>query len=132
MYLRFTGKEIDLRSGNPKGIISVAYDLIESNELLVYEYDMVMSVLHWFNCNLRVPNKFSRSRNSYNKNNRGLSWVKSASSGVVGKLMELKALIEMKGILIDIQKTKKPGYIVYEDEHQVVAEPFNKNRIDLL
>lgn len=132
MYLRFIGRKIDLRSGNPQGIFTIAYGLLDSDELMSYEFEIIKELLVWFSKNLRVPDRFSRKRNSSHKNEKGLSWIKSESSEAVSKLMELKALLEMRGILIDVQKTHKPGYIVYEDEHQVVAEPFNRNRINLI
>lgn len=40
-------------------------------------------------------------------------------------MWELKAIIENHSFNISVLKTDRPGYIVYEDDQQVVAEPFN-------
>jgi hypothetical protein len=37
-------------------------------------------------------------------------------------------MLESYGINIRVLKTAKPGYIVYEDEFQIVAEPVGDNR----
>jgi hypothetical protein len=39
-------------------------------------------------------------------------------------LRKLAALIESAGIGVDELRTDRPGYVVYADEHQVVALPF--------
>jgi hypothetical protein len=38
-------------------------------------------------------------------------------------------LLEENGVSVRAFKTHKPGYIVYEDEYQVVAEPFADLRL---
>jgi hypothetical protein len=41
-------------------------------------------------------------------------------------------ILENYGISIRVFKTAKPGYIVYEDEFQIVAEPVRDNRRRLI
>jgi hypothetical protein len=36
----------------------------------------------------------------------------------------LAALLRAKDVPVDILTTDRPGYIVFEDEYQVAAEPF--------
>jgi hypothetical protein len=38
-------------------------------------------------------------------------------------------ILERAGICVKKIKTDKPGYIVYEDEWQLVAEPFRKGTL---
>jgi hypothetical protein len=35
------------------------------------------------------------------------------------------AILENHGVWIEMLKTARPGYVVYQDEFQVVAEPFS-------
>ena len=37
---------------------------------------------------------------------------------------EMRCVLEENGVIVRVIKTQRPGYIVYEDEYQVVAEPF--------
>ena len=39
-------------------------------------------------------------------------------------MYDLKAILEQYGIHVDLIKSDRPGYIVYEDENQIAAEPF--------
>jgi len=41
----------------------------------------------------------------------------------------LKAILEGHDIHVEIISTHNPGYIVYEDEHQVTAEPFQETNV---
>jgi len=38
-------------------------------------------------------------------------------------------ILEQHNVYVRVLKTDRPGYIVYEDEHQVVAEPFANLRL---
>lgn len=36
----------------------------------------------------------------------------------------MQSILEAYGLLTEMIKTDRPGYVVYEDEHQVTAFPF--------
>lgn len=36
----------------------------------------------------------------------------------------LVELLRSKDVVVEVAVSDRPGYIVYEDEHQVAAEPF--------
>lgn len=38
-------------------------------------------------------------------------------------------ILEQHNVYVRVLKTDRPGYIVYEDQHQVVAEPFADLRL---
>lgn len=38
---------------------------------------------------------------------------------------ELAILLEAHGIIVNVIRTERPGYIVYEDPYQITAEPFS-------
>jgi hypothetical protein len=39
-------------------------------------------------------------------------------------------LLEHKGIAVTELRTEKPGYVVYQDEYQVVAMPFESETFE--
>jgi len=41
-------------------------------------------------------------------------------------MRELATILEGQGISIEVLQTEKPGYIVYEDNYQVTADPFTE------
>jgi len=124
MYIRFTTTENDNRSGKPKGIFTLAYELIDEESLYAEDEKTLKELLGWFGDNLPVPTKFSKNRNDYHKNTLGISWLKPQSTKVVNKFWGLKSILEIAGYHIEVIKTDRPGKIVYEDLHQLVAVPF--------
>ena len=125
MYLRFETEEIHINSGKPKGIFTLAYDLIEEKTLTLEEERTLTNILCWFGDNLQVPSRFSRKRNNSHKNTLGISWLKPDANDVVARFWELKSILENSGYNINVMKIERPGKVVYEDEQQLVAIPFN-------
>lgn len=125
MFIHFALEQIDDRTGKYAGLFTLAYTLRDEDELTVQEQDHVQELIDWFKANLPIPDKFSKGRNKTHKNTQGISWFKSESKESIGKMWELKAIIENHGFNISVLKTDRPGYIVYEDDQKVVAEPFN-------
>lgn len=126
MYLRFTTKVIDAGTGLEKGIFSILNDLYETNELHDYEQKTIKELVKWFNKNLPVPDKFSKKKNASHVAPRGVAWFKDNAFEMIEKMYELKIHLENHGIEVIVIKSKRIGYKIYEDEFQIIAEPFNK------
>ena len=124
MFLRFVGAEIDLRTGKHKGIFTLAHDLIETNTLSKHEEDNLKELLKWLSKNLPIPTRFSKNRNNSHKENISTSWIKDSANDIIAKIWEIKHVLETHEITIDVLRSKKPGYIVYEDDVQIVVDPF--------
>ena len=63
-----------------------------------------------------------------------LSWIITWLIFPFGRRYFQRGILEIKGVaffkgmlspLAEAIKTENPGYIVYEDEYQITAEPFN-------
>lgn len=128
MYLRFVLEQIDERTGKYAGLFTLAYYLRDEGKLNSHEELQVQELIDWFKANLPIPDNFSRSKNSYHKNTHGLSWFKPQSTEAINKMWQLKSVIENHGFNIEVLKTDRPGYVVYEDDFQIVAEPFKGER----
>jgi hypothetical protein len=129
-FLRFESVQLHAVSGKLKGIFAVAYDLRGSVELLPYQHDNLEDLLAWFRKNLAIPKRFtsSKSKGYYRRQTVGLSWFKDSSAECLLKIRELEALLKDLDVVINCVVTTNPGYIVYEDKHQVVAEPFSDRK----
>ena len=77
----------------------------------------------WFIDQLPIPTRFSLSPRPHRKA-QALSWFKDEATVYIGKMREYRAVLEEYDVRIDMLRTERPGYIVYEDHHQVVAYPF--------
>jgi hypothetical protein len=77
----------------------------------------------WFSQNLDKPAQFERSRHSRGEGT-GVCWFKSSATEHIPRIYEMSCILKQNLVHVRVFKTRHPGYIVYEDEYQVVAEPF--------
>lgn len=126
MYLRFVyAKSVEGMSSR-EGFFQAAGEVANnplSDALAIERIDVLRK---WFSNNLKRPVRFSRSRSKgyYRKETKGLSWFKPCATEHISKAFELKSILDDCGYAIEVLKEGRIGYVVYEDEHQVVAEPF--------
>jgi pyruvate-formate lyase-activating enzyme len=114
----------DEESGYRQGFIHATDELERCKVLSVHEAERLEQLLKWFKVNLPIPTRFSRTRNSYHKKKRALSWFKESALVQLERARELIELMREHGIVVEMIRTSRPGYVVYEDDFQVVAEPF--------
>lgn len=124
-FIRFVVSERDEESGYRQGFIHGTDELERRKVLSPREAEQLTDILKWFKHNLPLPDRFSRTKNAYHKKKRALSWFKESAALQLQRARELVALLEEHGIFVEMLRTARPGYVVYEDEFQVVAEPFS-------
>jgi hypothetical protein len=82
--------------------------------------------LEWFDANLKEPSKFTTSKPPYyRKQNRAICWLKDSATQHISQLREIVSILGRHDIHTEMIQTDRPGYVVYEDEFQIVAEPFS-------
>lgn len=109
--------------GHRTGVFQIAYDLRRNNVFPGSEHVQLDQLLRWFGDNLAEPTRLTVSRNP-GADSTAISWIRASAHDHVKRLRSLAALVEFSGIPVVELKTRRPGYIVFEDEHQVVALPF--------
>jgi hypothetical protein len=127
MHVRFVIHSNDESSGRRQGLFQALAELEQTGALLPHEQEAWLSVLDWFRHHLGEPDSFARSSKPHAKK-VALSWFKSTATEHVKKMYALAAILESHGVPVDVIKAAKPGYIVYEDDYQVAAEPFSETR----
>jgi len=126
MYLRFVVAEIDEDSERGLGVIHAAFNLRDSGKLYPYEESRLEELREWFNAHLKTPGRFTAAKPPhYRKRKRAISWFKDSAQEHIRHVHEMVGILERHGIPVKLIKTDRVGYVVYEDEHQVVAEPFS-------
>jgi len=127
VYLRFVVAHIDRDSGRELGVFHVVRNLRDWGRLsrgAEARHDVIRK---WFNDNLEKPTRFTAAKPPYyRKQARAISWFKDSAREHISRVRELVAILEHHGISVRMLKTDRVGYIVYEDEYQIVAEPFAK------
>ena len=126
MYLRFVyGKAVEGLTSR-EGFFQAAGELVNNPLTDPLVIERVDDVRLWFARNLDLPERFSRSKSKsyYHKDTKGLSWFKPSAREHISKAFELKSILDENGYAIEVIKEDRVGYVVYEDEYQLVAEPF--------
>lgn len=126
MYIRFVLKRLNESSGLRDGFFSAAYALSRDAGLDEHHVTALHEALDWFELNLEEPNRLNRTKSKgfYRRATKGVSWFKPTAEKHIRRARELARLLEEHGFHVEVLKTDQPGYVVYEDENQVVAEPF--------
>ena len=127
MYLRFVRPTPVEGMAAREGFFCAAYELRDMIDLDAYTADQLEDILDWFRQHLAIPYKFNKSSSkaAFKRDAKGLSWFKPDARDALDKAFELKALLEANGHGIEILRSERIGYVVYEDDHQIVAEPFS-------
>lgn len=118
-YIRFVVGQKDEESQVEKGIFQAAAQALEWQTITGGDADELNRMQVWFSEHLDKPTSFGRGRIS-----RGICWFRTDANEHISRMWEMVRIIERNGIFVRKITTDKPGYLTYEDEWQVVAEPF--------
>lgn len=122
-YVRFVTTTLDETSGKRQGVFQLAFDLKRSNQLHDFELEELQTLLTWFSNHLKEPDRLARSRNT-RAVNKAISWFKSEATEHLRRMHDLCRILNDHGIRTEMLTSTRPGYIVFEDDHQIAAEPF--------
>lgn len=125
MFLRFIGTEIDEDSRVSMGLFCAAEKLIDEVGLHEYEYEALMECVDWFGRHLRNPFRYRLDRRlAY----RSICWFRSTAHEHLRHAWEMVAILQERDCFMRMIKTEMPGYILYEDEAQILAHPYADTR----
>ena len=125
MYLRFVVAQKHWESGREMGIFHAFRYLRDDGDLYAYEEDQHDYIRQWFNCNLARPTRFTASKSpSYRKPSKAICWFKHTAHRHLSWAWWMVAMLEHHQVPVYLLKSTRVGYVVYEDDYQIVAEPF--------
>lgn len=123
MFLRFVIDDLDRGSGRRQGLFHAAEWLTESPTLAPDAREQLERIGAWFGQNLKKPARLAMSRRPHRKA-QALSWFRDTATAHLAKMREFQGALESCGQPVEVIKTPRVGYIVYQDEFQVAACPF--------
>lgn len=129
-FVRFVVAERNPGSSLELGVFQVAYRLRDRIDVPDIDRAVLRDTLAWFGKNLAEPARFNRTRSKgyYRRQTRGIAWFRDTAAEHIAHVQRLRAVLEMYGYHVSILREQRLGYVVYEDEHQVIAEPFADTR----
>lgn len=120
-YVRFVVAHKDEDSRFEQGIFQAAAQALEWHEISGSDADELNKLQSWFSENLEEPSSFGRDKLRF-----GICWFKTGAIEHISRIWEIANILERNGIYVKKIRTDRPGYVIYEDEWQLVAEPFRK------
>ena len=125
MFVRFVIGTRDPSSQVETGLFTAAYQLRDEERLPDYDQARLRELLAWFAEHLIIPAPLSEVP-ARERRPRAISWFKAEAKEHVQRAQEVAALLGQYDVTVRMVTTNRPGYVVYEDEHQLVAEPFGE------
>lgn len=120
-FIRFVVQRIDEDSCRRGGLF-VALGAL-ADDLFDHERERYRETLGWFDVHLARPRRFARARRSHPRA-IAISWFKPGASDHIERMRSMAAILDAHGMHVDVITSRRPGYIVYEDRHQIAAVPF--------
>jgi hypothetical protein len=128
--LRFVLQRSHPDTGVEEGVFRAAYELRDGTRVAVQDRELLKGLLSWFETNLAIPERFNRTKSKgyYRRNTSGVSWIKPSAQEHIAKMRALVLILENNGYCVSQITTTRPGYVIFQDDHQVIAEPFRDDR----
>lgn len=123
MFIRFVIGSLDEDSGRRQGLFQAGETLVLSGQMAGADLEYLEVLRDWFRSHLPVPTRFAVSAKPHAKA-QALSWFRDTAVEHIEQMREFQRVLEEYGLRVTILRTQRPGYIVFEDQHQVVAYPF--------
>lgn len=120
--LRFCVLRPDAESHSPRGVFHAAMELRDAGQLEQHEEAWLERELAWLRMHLPSPDCLRDDGN-----HRAICWFKPTAKTAIDKVRGIVAMLDSRGIVVQMITTDDPGTLVYEDKWQVVAKP-HRNR----
>ena len=122
MFIRFVSAEIDEDSLVSVGLFTAALELLYDPVLPDYDYYPLRELMDWFNEHLKDP--FEYGMRTPWRAPRAICWFKPSAHGHLARAWQMAGILERNDVFIRTIKIERAGRVFYEDEAQIVAEPF--------
>jgi hypothetical protein len=99
-------------------------DLRDGEYLSKDERIAVEEIFKWLVKNLPAPKRFSRS-SKHSAQAVAISWFRSIAHEYIKQMQEFACIPYIHDVQTKVIKSQRQGYVVYEDEFQIVAQPFS-------
>jgi hypothetical protein len=121
-YVRFVFFQLVDGQRSRMGLFQARQAAVDSLHSPAWALDLVRETFDWFDEHLDAPTHYD-SGPRRGGNQPALCWFKAGAEDHIGKMYDLKTALDACGVLVDVITTRDPGHVVYEDKHQVAAQP---------
>jgi len=123
IFVRFVVLTPDPDSGHRQGLFMAMSNLNRWGALSSRDQADWNELKEWFDRHLERPDRFARAGRAHAKK-VALSWFKPDATEHIARMRQIAVILGAHGYHVEMIRSDRPGYVVYEDEHQIAAEPF--------
>ena len=125
MYLRFESYLQDRDYKYRLGIFQAAFSLRDNECVSDYAREAMREDIEWYKENLPSPDEYYfRLRRFKSYEALGVCWFKYQATDMIRRAYIMKNRLEDWGYPILVLKSRKPGWIKYQDDYQIVVNPY--------
>jgi hypothetical protein len=113
-----------------QGVFPLAHQLRDDPSVSNENRALLTDHLSWFAKHLPEPKRFNRSTSKgfYRRTTKGIAWFCDSAAECLARMHAVKGILEAEGYVVHMITEERVGYLVYEDDLQVIAEPFADTR----
>jgi hypothetical protein len=123
MFIRFVTSHVDEDSARRQGLFQALEALEKSGRLTEPDRATLDTISRWFSKHLKKPTRLSVSPRPHRRA-QAISWYKDTAGEHIAQMRAMQKILERYGLAIEMIKSDRIGYVLYEDEYQVAAYPF--------
>ena len=123
-YLRFQGTVCNRRGTFP-GVFGLVNQLAFDGRLNAEQERFRRTTNDWYNANFPNPAHVDPAVYDRALNPAAVAWFKSTARIFIDRVAGYLDILDAHGIDCEMIQTCEPGRIIYEDEFQVIAVPYN-------
>jgi hypothetical protein len=129
-FVRFVLSVRDPESSVEQGAFKTAYELRDATDVALADRAILSDELTWFEAHLQTPVRFNRSTSKgfARRPAKGIAWFKDTATEHLARMHRIAAVLERYGHPLHLVTEARVGCVIYEDDHQVVTEPFSEAR----
>lgn len=121
-YIRFVIGRDPADHRDERGIFQGVALALEWETIIGSDADALRKLQAWFGQHLKKPTSSGRDEHRF-----GVCWFKTDATRYIEQIQEMVVILERNGISVQKIKTDKPGYLIYEDDWQLVAELYTRS-----
>lgn len=122
-FVRYQAAEPNHR-GAKIGIFGLANGLAREGALTDEDYQWWARANAWFDAAYPDPSSIDPSVYVRAVNPKAQAWFKTTAGHLLAGVPQYLALLERYGVSWEVARTSNPGIILYEDDVQVVVNPY--------
>lgn len=112
------------RTGLRSGVFGLVNGLYKRGELTAGQAAFRRANNDWYIANLSNPGELLPKVYDKAIHPRAAAWFKDSAVEMIERLAGYLEILDAHGVAWELIQTTEPGRILYEDRHQIVAEPF--------